>query len=39
MKRIEILIYYLKLPLIWKIYNIINIAIFKSNSKNKNFYN
>ena len=38
-EKIKILIYYLKLPLIWKIYNIINIIMLKSGLKDKDFYN
>ena len=38
-KYIKILVYYLKLLLIWNIHNIINIVILKSGLKGKNFYN
>ena len=38
-ERIGILIYCLKLPLIWKIHNVISIAMFKPGPKGKDPYN
>lgn len=38
-ERVGILIYYLKLPPTWKIYNIISIAMFKPGLKGKDSYN